>query len=81
MSHKFATLYWVNIGRPVLGSLSEIPPAMPISAPSSNDLQGEVDGEEDPEAAFDNLVPETSLDDPNVTFFMNAVRVTASRSS
>jgi hypothetical protein len=37
--------------------------------------------EEEPEAAFDDLVPETSLDDPNVTLFMNAVGVTASRSS
>jgi len=56
---------------------------MPISAPSSNDIQDEVDGGDEPEAPFDDLVPETSLNDPHVTLFaiMNAVAVTASRSS
>jgi len=72
--------FWANIERPVLGSLSEVPPAIPISAPSSSDIHDEIDGEEEPEAAFDVLVLETSLDDPNVTLLMNAVGVTASRS-
>jgi hypothetical protein len=35
-THKFTPLYWVNIERLVLGSLSEVPPAIPISAPSSS---------------------------------------------
>jgi hypothetical protein len=43
-THKFTPLYWVNIERLVLGSLSEVPPAIPISAPSSSDIHDEIDG-------------------------------------